>query len=168
MLFRHLEQLFDLLFLSLQLNNYIKTTDVLNPNGVIKQEALPAGFPYAEYGTILPETTVTYDDGIGGANIEGLTLESGVAYGVLWNGDMYFCESKLNSDSFKIKKHLIKVIQKLRSHYRFHYNKLGKMRRILCFSVASSIYLALKCFTINMNQANHSISKIYSFQFKPT
>ena len=79
---------------------------------------------------------------------------------------MYFW-SKLNSDTFKIKKHLIKVIQKLRSHYRFHYNKLGKMRRILCFSVASSIYLALKCFTISMNQANHRISKIYSFKFKP-
>lgn len=40
-------------------------------------------------------------------------------------------------------------LKSLRSHYGFHYNKLGKMRILLCFCVASSICLALnKCETI--------------------
>lgn len=68
--------------------------DLLNENGVIKQEHLPDGYPYYEVneGYILPETTITLMSENGEAPLtEALVFFEGQTYRVNWNGTDYEC-----------------------------------------------------------------------------
>lgn len=68
--------------------------DLLNADGIIKQEVLPAGFPYSEVsrGYVLPETTIEVFPDVGmGAGMEILSLTDGKTYSVNFNGTTYNC-----------------------------------------------------------------------------
>lgn len=68
--------------------------DLLNVNGVIKQEHLPDGYPYSEVseGFVLPETTIeTVTENGEAALTETLGLVEGNTYTVNWNGTAYNC-----------------------------------------------------------------------------
>ncbi len=64
--------------------------NVLNPDGIIKQDHLPAGFPYSSFADILPGTTVGIDEGQG-LIMDAFTLAVGGEYTVTWNGTEYIC-----------------------------------------------------------------------------
>lgn len=64
--------------------------DLLNADGVIKQEVLPDGYPYSGMGIILPETTVEITSPeMGLPDIIDITV--GAKYIVNWNGVDYEC-----------------------------------------------------------------------------
>lgn len=64
---------------------------VLNADGIIKQEYLPEGYPYAGEGYVLPEETLMpSDDGMFGSQT-AISLVSGETYIVNWNGSDYNC-----------------------------------------------------------------------------
>ena len=68
--------------------------DLLNENGVIKQEYLPEGYPYITVGEadVLPETEAVYDEGSGSFIITAaFELIDGKEYTVTWNGTDYIC-----------------------------------------------------------------------------
>lgn len=65
--------------------------DLLNANGIIKQEVLPVGYPYAESGYLVPETTVEIT-GDGGFIANTVKAAIGETYTVNWNGTEYSCE----------------------------------------------------------------------------
>ena len=68
--------------------------DLLNADGVIKQEVLPEGYPYesVKTGYILPETTVTIDPETANGTILGeFEIVDGYLYTVNWNGTDYPC-----------------------------------------------------------------------------
>lgn len=67
--------------------------DLLNADGIIKQQYFPAGYPYSQTaaGYILPETTVTpNENGVAGLT-DALSLVEGQTYTVNWNGTEYEC-----------------------------------------------------------------------------
>ena len=67
-------------------------TNVLNSDGIIKQEHLPGGFPYSEVAEILPETSVEIDPDAGmGYIFTTFALALGGEYTVAWNGTEYSC-----------------------------------------------------------------------------
>ena len=70
--------------------------DLLDENGVIKQEHLPDGYPYSEMGigTVLPETSFAAEED-GQITLMGTppTLTLGQNYTVNWNGAEYTCEA---------------------------------------------------------------------------
>lgn len=68
--------------------------DLLNENGVIKQQYFPEGYPYSEdsEGIVLPETTIVPMGEMGEAPLtETLGLIEGQTYRVNWNGTDYEC-----------------------------------------------------------------------------
>ena len=71
--------------------------DILNENGIIKQQHLPDGYPYKEVGNdyILPATEPVYDDATGYFTISSGVYASmftiGEIYTVNWNGVDYEC-----------------------------------------------------------------------------
>lgn len=76
--------------------------DLLNDNGVIKQEHLPEGYPYSEVDEAyaLPETTIVPLGDDGSAPLTStLSLIEGQTYTVNWNGTDYECIcSKVEND----------------------------------------------------------------------
>ena len=73
-------------------------TNVLNPDGIIKQEHLPAGFPYecTNIQNLLTDVILSYDgDGVGDMPItDEFSLVVGNTYVVTWNGVEYTCVSQ--------------------------------------------------------------------------
>lgn len=66
--------------------------DLLNADGIIKQEVLPDGYPYAVEGVILPETTSVIDPESGQAVFTDIIdIVGGETYTVNWNGNNYKC-----------------------------------------------------------------------------
>ena len=67
--------------------------DLLNENGVIKQQYFPEGYPYSEVreGVVLPETTVTPNEEGAAVLTVALGLVEGQTYTVNWNGTDYEC-----------------------------------------------------------------------------
>lgn len=64
--------------------------DLLNENGIIKQEVLPDGFPYASGGYILPETAYSADPDMGMAILPDIVdIKIGLTFRVIWNGVAY-------------------------------------------------------------------------------
>jgi hypothetical protein len=61
-------------------------------NGVIKQNALPEGYPYATSGEVLPMTNVSIDpDSWQGMIADKFSLIKDAEYEVIWNGAKYTC-----------------------------------------------------------------------------
>lgn len=61
-------------------------------NGVIKQNALPEGYPYVTSGEVLPMTSVSIDPDSGqGMIADKFSLVEGAEYEVIWNGASYTC-----------------------------------------------------------------------------
>lgn len=61
-------------------------------NGVIKQNALPEGYPYATSGEVLPMTSISIDPEIGiGMIVDKFSLMKDEEYEVIWNGAKYTC-----------------------------------------------------------------------------
>ena len=79
--------------------------DLLNENGVIKQEHLPEGFPYPSEGVkvILPETTPTFNEDMGGfmimSGIDASMLIESESYTINWNGTDYTSTAMLMIDN---------------------------------------------------------------------
>lgn len=67
--------------------------DLLNTEGIIKQQYFPEGYPYSEVseGIVLPETTVTPNENGEAALTDALGLVEGQTYTVNWNGTDYEC-----------------------------------------------------------------------------
>ena len=68
--------------------------DLLNEDGVIKQEYLPEGYPYITVGEadVLPETEAVYDEeSVGFIITAAFELIDGQEYTVTWNGTDYIC-----------------------------------------------------------------------------
>ena len=67
--------------------------DLLNAEGIIKQQYFPEGYPYSEIGEgiVLPETTITPDENGEAALTDALGLVEGQTYTVNWNGTDYEC-----------------------------------------------------------------------------
>lgn len=65
---------------------------ILDENGIIKQNVLPEGYPYATSGEVLPMTSVSInpDDGMG-MIVDKFSLVEGAEYEVIWNGTSYTC-----------------------------------------------------------------------------
>ena len=76
-----------------------KTVDALpfidahafDENGVIKQNALPEGYPYVTSGEVLPMTNVSIDSSSEGIIVDKFSLVEGAEYEVIWNGASYTC-----------------------------------------------------------------------------
>ena len=79
--------------------------DVLNENGIIKQEHLPEGYPYPIEGSavIFPETTAEFSDDFGAfvlwEGIDASMFTEGESYTVNWNGVDYATTAVFMSDS---------------------------------------------------------------------
>jgi hypothetical protein len=68
---------------------------ILDENGVIKQNVLPEGYPYAVSGEVLPMTSVSIDPDEGiGIIVDKFSLVKDVEYEVIWNGVSYTCTAK--------------------------------------------------------------------------
>lgn len=65
--------------------------DILNTDGIIKQEVLPEGYPYVTQSTILPETTVEVVDMREVLITDAFELTVGNTYTVNWSGTNYEC-----------------------------------------------------------------------------
>lgn len=67
--------------------------DLLNAEGIIKQQYFPEGYPYSEIGEgiVLPETTVTPNENGEATLTDALGLVEGQTYPVNWNGTDYEC-----------------------------------------------------------------------------
>ena len=67
--------------------------DLLNAEGIIKQQYFPEGYPYSEIGEgiVLPETTVTPNENGEATLTDALGLVEGQTYTVNWNGTDYEC-----------------------------------------------------------------------------
>ncbi len=68
--------------------------DLLNADGIIKQQYFPAGYPYSQTGEdyILPETAVTLNEDGEAILTDSLGLVEGQTYSVNWNGTDYECD----------------------------------------------------------------------------
>lgn len=65
---------------------------ILNENGIIKQDALPVGYPYVTTGTVLSETIFAIDNvGDTFPIIDNFNIAAGHSYKVTWNGTIYDC-----------------------------------------------------------------------------
>lgn len=77
--------------------------DILNENGIIKQQHLPEGYPYAESTVFLSETTPVFSADMGGfiimSGVDASMFTDGQTYTVNWNGTNYETKALLSSDN---------------------------------------------------------------------
>lgn len=76
--------------------------DLLNENGVIKQQHLPEGYPYAEPTVFLPETEPVFSADMGGfiimSDLDADMFIVGQSYTVNWNGTEYVSQAAVQDD----------------------------------------------------------------------
>lgn len=65
--------------------------DVLGKDGILKQEVLPEGYPYAVTGNIVSVVTPIDSGSLMGPIAGSFSLVSGASYTVTWNGVEYSC-----------------------------------------------------------------------------
>lgn len=71
--------------------------DILNANGVIKQQHLPEGYPYSGYKEIMPETALEFIEDMSAfvimSGVDSSMFTIGKSYDVTYNGTVYECEA---------------------------------------------------------------------------
>ena len=80
-----------------KIDSLVSRNELLNKNGILRQDVLPEGYPYITEGVVLPETAIAADEDGNIFITEAFKLDSDSTYTVTYNGIEYKCATIISS-----------------------------------------------------------------------